>query len=85
MGWSRCAGESSRQNRSRQAIKILVYDGQGFWLHQKRLSSSKFIWWPQKGERATEELEVYELQLLLWNGDPRFARAAGQWRKIQAG
>jgi len=73
------------RNRSRQAIKILVYDGQGFWLHQKRLSRSRFTWWPQKGDRATEELEVYELQLLLWNGDPRFARAAGQWRKIQAG
>jgi hypothetical protein len=25
-------------NKSRKAVKILVYDGQGFWLCQKRLS-----------------------------------------------
>jgi hypothetical protein len=48
------------------------------------LSKGTFTWWPQKGQRATDELEAYELQLLLWNGDPRFARAAGYWRKIEA-
>jgi len=34
-------------NKRRKAIKILVYDGQGFWLCQKRLSKGKFPWWPQ--------------------------------------
>ena len=29
------------------AVKILVYDGQGFWLCQKRLSSGHFRWWPE--------------------------------------
>jgi len=24
------------RNRSAKALKILLYDGQGFWLHQKR-------------------------------------------------
>src|SRR5260370_8405510 len=35
--------------RSRRAasIKILVYDGQGFWLATKRLSKGRFPWWPQ--------------------------------------
>ena len=28
-------------NKRRKAIKILVYDGQGFWLCQKRLSKGK--------------------------------------------
>jgi len=28
-------------NKSRKAIKILVYDGQGFWLCQKRLSGNR--------------------------------------------
>ena len=34
------------RNRSATALKILVYDGQGFWLCHKRLSSGKFRWWP---------------------------------------
>jgi transposase len=34
--------------RSRRAtsIKVLVYDGQGFWLATKRLSKGRFRWWP---------------------------------------
>jgi transposase len=34
------------RNRSAKALKILVYDGQGFWLFHKRLSTGKFCWWP---------------------------------------
>jgi len=34
-------------NRRRTAIKALVYDGQGFWLCQKRLSHGRFKWWPK--------------------------------------
>lgn len=29
-------------NRHRDSVKILHYDGQGVWLHQKRLSRGKF-------------------------------------------
>ena len=38
--------------RSRRAtsIKVLVYDGQGFWLATKRLSKGRFRWWPQGSE-----------------------------------
>ena len=40
--------------RSRRAtsIKVLVYDGQGFWLATKRLSKGRFRWWPQMREGA---------------------------------
>jgi len=34
-------------NKKRSSIKILVYDGQGFWLCTKRLSRGKFGWWPK--------------------------------------
>src|SRR5437667_12682881 len=37
------------RTRSAQAIKILCYDGQGFWMAQKRLSKGRFRWWPQGG------------------------------------
>ena len=34
------------RNRTATALKILLYDGQGFWLCQKRLSQGRFRWWP---------------------------------------
>ena len=69
-------------NRRRRALKILVYDGQGFWLCQKRLSQGRFGWWPGSGERATLGLDVQQLQLLLWNGNPSSAQAAPLWRPL---
>ncbi len=70
------------RSRSAKAVKVLAYDGQGFWLSQKRLSRGRFRWWPQEGEGRGHELEARELQLLLWNGDPAAARAAPLWRKL---
>lgn len=67
-------------NRRRTALKILMYDGQGFWLCQKRLSQGRFKWWPQDG--AAHRLDVGELQLLLWNGDPDRAGIAPFWRRL---
>ena len=71
-------------NRKKTSIKLLLYDGQGYWLCQKRLSQGKFRWWPTDGERISRSLAVHELQLLLWNGDPSSARLAPMWRPLQA-
>jgi len=71
-------------NRRRQALKILVYDGQGFWLCQKRLSQGRFGWWPQAGN-PTASLAAHQLQLLLWNGNPSRAEAAPMWRAVAVG
>ena len=73
--------------RSRRAtsIKVLVYDGQGFWLCQKRLSQGRFTWWPQAGEAATSRLDVHQMHLLLWNGNPQSAQAAPMWRSVGPG
>ena len=40
------------RSRSGTAIRLLTYDGQGYWLAQKRLSKGKFSWWPEAGEPA---------------------------------
>src|ERR1035441_6993947 len=69
-------------NRRRRALKILVYDGQGFWLCQKRLSQGRFDWWPSGGQQPTLGLDVHQLQLLIWNGNPNYAQAAPMWRPI---
>lgn len=71
------------RNKKGNAIKLLVYDGQGFWLCQKRLSQGRFAWWPDKTNGTLTCLAVYELQLLFWNGNPGKARAASLWRPIQ--
>lgn len=34
------------RNKRRTAIKILLYDGTGFWLCHKRLSKGQFKIWP---------------------------------------
>lgn len=68
------------RNRSGTTIKILVYDGQGFWLAQKRLSEGRFKWWPSGGD-AAQVLEAHQAQLLLAAGDPT-ARGAPVWRPV---
>jgi len=71
------------RNRRATAIKILAYDGQGYWLCQKRLSSGRFRHWPvREGDRAERELLAHELQVLLQGGNPRTIQAAPQWRPI---
>ena len=46
------------RNKKAGAIKVLMYDGQGFWLCQKRLSKGRFIWWPGKTDAALRPLAV---------------------------
>ena len=69
------------RNRARTAIRILVYDGQGFWLCCKRLSSGKFGFWPDAAQ-PTRSLQACELQVLLMGGDPMRAHAAPAWRPL---
>jgi transposase len=52
-------------NRCRKAIKILIYDGQGFRLCQERLSRGRFPWWPPQASAATETLEAHQQMVLL--------------------
>ena len=40
------------RNRKATALKVLMYDGQGFWLCHKRLSQGRFPWWPSAAEGA---------------------------------
>lgn len=70
------------RNRRRTSVKVLVYDGQGIWLCQKRMSQSRFRWWPTgTGESATS-LKAHELQVLLCGGDPFMTGAAPAWRRV---
>jgi transposase len=72
------------RNRQRTAVKVLVYDGQGFWLCHKRLSKGKFRWWPSSTDASVAALRAHELQVLLCGGDPSGTQAAPLWRRVSA-
>jgi transposase len=68
-------------NRKRTAVKILVYDGQGFWLCQKRFSSGRLAWWPTHSS-VTHPITACQLQILLYQGDPSCSTIPPDWKRI---
>jgi len=51
-------------NRNRDRVKVLEWDGDGYWVHFKRLEKGRFKW-PKPGEEATMSLTGEELSYLL--------------------
>lgn len=70
------------RNRRATSVKILVYDGQGFWLCQKRLSKGRFPRWPDSSAALTKSLQAHQLSVLLSGGDPNAAQGAPSWRQL---
>ena len=68
------------RSRRATAIRVLVFDGQGFWMAHKRLSKGRFSWWPT-ADTATKTLAAHQAQLLLAAGNPDTV-AAPVWRKV---
>ena len=52
-------------NRSRDILKILEWDGDGFWLHMKKLEQGRFTWPDTAGDTKTMGLTYQELALLI--------------------
>ena len=72
------------RNRRATAVKVLVYDGQGFWLCQKRLSRGRFNWWPKSSTAHAAALAAHQLHVLLAAGNPQTTAAAPDWRPVRA-
>ncbi len=72
-------------SRRRKALRVLAYDGQGFWLCEKRLSSGRFRFWPYSvtGE-VSRELAAHQIHVLLSGGDPEKAEGAAEWRSVRS-
>jgi len=66
-------------NAKKTSIKILVYDGQGFWLFQKRLSKGRFCYWPESGGTSCT-LDANQLVSLIYNGSS--LTKTSMWKKI---
>ena len=60
---------------------MLAYDGQGFWLAQKRLSQGRFKAWPQSNG-AGYTLQPHQVHVLLAAGNPSQAQGAPMWRSV---
>ena len=69
-------------NKRKTALRILCYDGQGFWLCHKRLSSGRFRWIGAKQAAGAASLAAFELQMLLWNSDLTRIDVPQPWREI---
>ena len=69
------------RNRPGTAIKLLTYDGNGFWMCQKRFSSGKLKWWPRTAREATA-VRAVELLVMLQQGNPMAALVPEDWRRI---
>jgi len=52
------------RNKKRTAIKVLLYDGTGFWLCHKRLSKGQFKKWPDT-PASLVTIDSSQLRLLL--------------------
>jgi transposase len=71
------------RNRRATMLRVLCYDGTGFWLCQKRLSAGRFRFWPTTGSGGAKTLEAHQVVLLLSGGDPAAGETAPPpWRRL---
>jgi len=68
------------RNRKGTMIRLLCYDGQGFWLCTKRFSEGKLRWWVPKNHGL--EIFAAEIAVLIWGGNPSRCDFKSIWRKI---
>jgi len=67
--------------RRRHMVKVLYWDGTGFWLVAKRLARGTFAWPESEDARPTIELRPDELGALLGGVDLRRTTWRPWWRR----
>ena len=70
-------------NRRRTSVKVLTYDGQGFWLATKRLSSGTFTHYPRTPLKSLLECVSEQAYVLFRGGDPGEVTGLPDWRPIK--
>jgi transposase len=70
------------RNRAATMIRVLVYDGQGFWAMTKRLSTGRFRHWCGGGEEPCIPIAAHQLQTLVAAGDFMRVRADAPFRSV---
>lgn len=69
-------------NRPRTAVKILVYDGNGYWLCHKRFSKGRLAWWPSQQKTSSFSIKSSQLHILLSQGNPSNTPLPSDWRSV---
>ena len=69
------------RNRASTAVKLLIYDGNGFWLCHKRFSKGKLKWWP-KDQADTAKINASALLVCLQQGIPTKAGFPDDWHRF---
>jgi transposase len=67
------------RNRRHTAVKLLVYDGTGFWLCHKRFSQGKLRYWPS---RDGDHICATTMMIILNQGTPTALHPS--WRALPA-
>jgi transposase len=72
------------RNRRGSALRVLCYDGHGYWLCTRRFSRGTLRWWPKPQQQNTplHSLEAQQLSVLLYNGLPDQASFVSAWRSV---
>lgn len=70
------------RNRRGTALKMLCYDGVGFYLFTRRFSEGRIRWWPENQDTALHPIQAQQLSVLLYNGLPDQAKFAPAWRNL---
>jgi transposase len=71
-------------NRSGTALKLLCYEGLGYYLVTRRFSQGRVRWWPRASNSPLHSLEAQQLSVLLYQGLPDQAQFAPAWRKLSS-
>ena len=71
------------RNRRGTGLKTLLFDGQGYWLCQKRLSMGRFEWWPSDASMPARPLAAHQLHVLFSAGNAARTSAPEDWRPIR--
>lgn len=67
-------------NKRKKALKIIYFDGSGYWLFVKRISSGRLPWWPKGKELSKEDARV--VMTLALGGNPQSAEFGKDWKKL---
>lgn len=71
-------------NSNQTSVKLLVYDGNGFWLCQKRFSKGKLKWWPSTAHESIYHIDATKLAILISQGNPEHVVMGQSWRRLSS-
>ena len=69
-------------NKRKEQLRALWFDGQGFLLCTKRLSSGRYKYWPINDEGLCSQFPFFDAHILFSGGDFLSAKAEKIWKKV---